>query len=237
MSECITLYGWDAIEYADQHSLGLSKHADPTDGAREGLTAAEAAEIAKHDCRLVYLLVPAVRVEISASDEVVCEAIGIPIREGDVATVCDAYRSEAAFLLADDDSLQRVVCVEPHESRESPSRWQEAQWVLRCGAVGTMSIDATADELAAIEAAHEAGRVAAIGLAEDLARSEPFVATHVAITDEGTEEVMVVDGTGYTRHEWDCASPSRQLTASGEWLLRGQPSNERVLEIKRGLDS
>lgn len=39
----------DAIEYAAAHGLTLSKYADPTEGARGGLTVEEAREIAADD--------------------------------------------------------------------------------------------------------------------------------------------------------------------------------------------
>lgn len=50
-----TLTGHDAIAYADQHGLELSKYADPIEGSRDGLTVDEAREIASVDPSLVYL--------------------------------------------------------------------------------------------------------------------------------------------------------------------------------------
>lgn len=49
------LTGSAAIAYAESHDLSLSKYADPTDGAREGLTVEQAREIAAGDLGLIYL--------------------------------------------------------------------------------------------------------------------------------------------------------------------------------------
>lgn len=49
------LKGWEAIEYAEANNLNLSKYADPTEGAREDLTAEEAREVAQEDPSLIYL--------------------------------------------------------------------------------------------------------------------------------------------------------------------------------------
>lgn len=51
------LTGTKAIEYAASHGCLLGKHADPTEPAREGLSVAEAREVAKVDPSLVYLTV------------------------------------------------------------------------------------------------------------------------------------------------------------------------------------
>lgn len=50
-----TVIGHEAIEMAKRSGRTLSKYADPTDGARTGLSVAEAEEIAKEDPALVYL--------------------------------------------------------------------------------------------------------------------------------------------------------------------------------------
>lgn len=50
-----TLIGLDAIEFAEKHGLRLSKYADPTEDAREGLTVEEAREIAREDASLIYI--------------------------------------------------------------------------------------------------------------------------------------------------------------------------------------
>lgn len=54
-----TLSGLDAIAYADRHELVLAKYADPTDAARESVTAAEARQIAREDAGLIHCVVPA----------------------------------------------------------------------------------------------------------------------------------------------------------------------------------
>ena len=49
------LTGHAAIDYAAVRGLVLSKYTDPTDEARDGLTVAEAREIARVDPSLIYL--------------------------------------------------------------------------------------------------------------------------------------------------------------------------------------
>ncbi len=49
------LTGLDAIATAEFNCLTLNKYADPIEGAREGLTVAEAREIAAEDASLIYL--------------------------------------------------------------------------------------------------------------------------------------------------------------------------------------
>lgn len=49
------LEGREAIQYAEENGLTLSKYADPTEDARTGLTPEEARVIAREDPRLVYL--------------------------------------------------------------------------------------------------------------------------------------------------------------------------------------
>ena len=47
--------GWEAIKAKEQDAaVVLCKHNDPTEAARENLTAAEAREIAKEDPSLIY---------------------------------------------------------------------------------------------------------------------------------------------------------------------------------------
>lgn len=47
--------GRTALTLAEAFNLELHKHADPTEGARDGLTVAEAREIAREDARLVWV--------------------------------------------------------------------------------------------------------------------------------------------------------------------------------------
>jgi hypothetical protein len=49
------LTGYEAIEAAKRDGLTLSKHADPTEGERHGLTIDEATEIAAEDPALIYV--------------------------------------------------------------------------------------------------------------------------------------------------------------------------------------
>lgn len=57
-----------AIDHAAAHGLTLNKFADPTEGAREGLTVAEAREIAAQDPSLIYCDVPTARLFVCAVD-------------------------------------------------------------------------------------------------------------------------------------------------------------------------
>jgi hypothetical protein len=50
--------GHKAIEFAECHGLELSKYADPTEGARDGLTLDEARRVAAEDPSLVYCNIP-----------------------------------------------------------------------------------------------------------------------------------------------------------------------------------
>lgn len=52
-----TLTGRDAISYAEANGLTLSKHADPTEGTRAGLTVEEAEEVAAEDPSLIWIAV------------------------------------------------------------------------------------------------------------------------------------------------------------------------------------
>lgn len=53
MSNIIT--GYDAIEYAEQTGAELHKYADPTEAARDGLTIADAREVAAEDPSLIWV--------------------------------------------------------------------------------------------------------------------------------------------------------------------------------------
>ena len=52
------IHGLEAIDYADAHGLTLSKHADPIEDAREGLSVDEARDIAGEDSSLIYVDMP-----------------------------------------------------------------------------------------------------------------------------------------------------------------------------------
>ena len=49
------LYGWDAIEHAEEHGLLLNKYDDPTEPAQSGLTVEEAKKIANEDPLLIWV--------------------------------------------------------------------------------------------------------------------------------------------------------------------------------------
>ena len=49
------LHGREAILYAERHGLALNKYADPTEGAREGLTVGEANDVASEDPDLIWI--------------------------------------------------------------------------------------------------------------------------------------------------------------------------------------
>ena len=49
-----TLTGYAAIAHAEAHDLTLSKHADPTEDARDGLTVSEARDVASEDPSLIW---------------------------------------------------------------------------------------------------------------------------------------------------------------------------------------
>jgi len=54
----VRLKGFDAISYAEQQGLQLSKLPGPTNEAREGLTIAEAEAVATEDEDLIFLDIP-----------------------------------------------------------------------------------------------------------------------------------------------------------------------------------
>lgn len=54
-TETVRLTGADAITYAEANGLALNKHNDPTEGAREGLTVAEAKSVAREDPNLIWV--------------------------------------------------------------------------------------------------------------------------------------------------------------------------------------
>jgi hypothetical protein len=58
MTDTVTLYGYDAITYAEAHDMDLAKASDPIEGAREGVSVDEAREIARQDAGLISLDLP-----------------------------------------------------------------------------------------------------------------------------------------------------------------------------------
>jgi hypothetical protein len=59
MATTVRLTGWTAIEVAERSGLLLSKAADPTEGAREGLSVEEARAVAAEDPSLISVEAPA----------------------------------------------------------------------------------------------------------------------------------------------------------------------------------
>lgn len=51
----IRITGMDAISWAEMFGANICKYADPTEGAREGLTMGEAWEVAREDPSLIYV--------------------------------------------------------------------------------------------------------------------------------------------------------------------------------------
>jgi len=51
----MTLYGCEAIAYAEEHDVPLKKYADPVEDARECIPVWEAKEIASEDPGLIFI--------------------------------------------------------------------------------------------------------------------------------------------------------------------------------------
>lgn len=66
------LTGYDAILYAEERDLVLSKHADPVEGARENLSPDAAREIAAHDPSLIYLDIQPSVLTAEIDDDAIC---------------------------------------------------------------------------------------------------------------------------------------------------------------------
>ena len=58
MTTSTKLTGLAAIDYAASHGVDLSKYADPTEDARDGLSVDEAREIAREDASLIWCIAP-----------------------------------------------------------------------------------------------------------------------------------------------------------------------------------
>lgn len=100
MNDTVTLYGRDAIAYAEAHDMTLAKASDPTEGAREGVSVDEARQIATQDSGLLSLSLPwhTVRQHIVALRD---EAIAAG--DDDQAESCDAA------LAGDEDEVARCM--------------------------------------------------------------------------------------------------------------------------------
>lgn len=62
--------GTVAIEYAEAHGMTLSKYADPTEGARTGLTIDEARDVAKEDPGLIWLAAAGTTAETITDEQI-----------------------------------------------------------------------------------------------------------------------------------------------------------------------
>lgn len=87
--------GQEAIEIAEARGLTLSKHADPIEDAREGLSIDEAREIAAEDPGLIY-------VDVEARDQAGAAAmreqtVRVTVRQVETEEPCDAVRSTRAY--------------------------------------------------------------------------------------------------------------------------------------------
>jgi hypothetical protein len=72
------LKGHEAIEYAERHGVTLNKYADPTEGAREGLTVEEARDVASEDPSLIHLPHEQA-MKLTAQDLATLEELGITV--------------------------------------------------------------------------------------------------------------------------------------------------------------
>lgn len=118
MTNTNRIAGWSAIELAKKHGLMLSKYADPTEGAREGLTVVEAQEIAAEDPGLVYVdASPLIETLVSGAAALVGNDgtgdLGVIVRQAliddpattvkDVARIVREAREDAAIDAAGED--------------------------------------------------------------------------------------------------------------------------------------
>lgn len=108
-NETTILTGLDAIDHATQEGLLLNKYADPTEGPREGLSVAEALEIAAEDASLIWVEVaPAMTIssqrylddetvaaKLAANDYEV-EVFGVVVGGQAYRVVVDGHHSLAA---------------------------------------------------------------------------------------------------------------------------------------------
>ena len=102
MNDTVTLYGYDAIAYAEANDMTLAKANDPTEGAREGVSLGEARQIATQHGSLLSLSLPwhTVRQHIVA------------LREEAIAAG-DDYQVESCddALAGDEDEIARCMAV------------------------------------------------------------------------------------------------------------------------------
>ena len=102
MNDTVTLSGLDAIAYAEANDMTMTKAADPTEGAREGVSVDEAREIARQDSSLLSLDLPwhTVRQHIVGLRDEAVEA-----GDDDQVESCDGA------LAGDEDEVARCMAV------------------------------------------------------------------------------------------------------------------------------
>lgn len=102
MRDTVTLWGLDAIAYAEAHGLAVAKANDPTEDAREGVSVDDAREIARQDASLIYVEVPwnTVRQHIAGLREEAAAA-----GDEDQVEICDDA------LAGDEDEIARCMAV------------------------------------------------------------------------------------------------------------------------------
>ena len=107
MKSTYTLKGQDAIRIAARDGITLRKYADPIEDARDGLSADEAAEIAKEDPSLIYATVTpsgwTSDPDLADSPELAATDISTDVIEGYNA---DQYFRDGEYLGADQHGIE-----------------------------------------------------------------------------------------------------------------------------------
>ena len=110
-------------------------------------------------------------VEFATADETIRDRGGIDYFAGlehpAIADACAAYRQSAIFALENDYRANRLRAEAPKNGRSLHSQWCGAHWGYSAGGIGAMARDLTYDELAAIDAANDAGLEAARKVIDD----------------------------------------------------------------------
>lgn len=104
---------------------------------------------------------PPVMVEVATGNETIriCGGLDDYMEHPAIAEACEAYHRAATDALT---GAGRLNWCAPSGQRVLHSQWMGAKFGYRCGALGTMATDLTDDEKAAISAADDAGREAAL---------------------------------------------------------------------------
>lgn len=105
-----TLHGFDAIAYATHAGATLNKYADPTEGAREGLTIDEARQIATEDGGLIWCVAE----HTTIRDNVDTDSIGDgSATEDDLAL----FRAALETLCEESDDVESATLLIPNGER------------------------------------------------------------------------------------------------------------------------